>query len=385
MRCSFRGDGEGGKKELQRAAELAPDKKQINVELALASGKTPDPQLLSSWVEELKAGVAKDPTNTASREELGAAYVSRKQWAEAEAEFKRVLEAAPLSPGANRGMGLVRLGQNKPDEALPYLQAAVKVEPENIQVNLLLASYYETKGNGEQAVPYAEALLRANPSSANIKFRLASLYGRTGRVAQGIARAKEVVASVPKSADAHVLLGGLYVQNGELVPAIGALTTATQLAPNSDSAHFALGLAYERKGDTAAALTAYKRAITLNPKHAAAYNNAAYLNAAQAKNLDEALAFARKARDLQPNAGTVIDTLGFVHYQRGEYQQAEPLLKKASELVPKNATIFYHLGTTYQKLGKRDDAATALRRALQIDDRIPQAAEIQKLLTELKK
>ena len=380
-----RGDVEGAKKELQRAAELAPDKKRINVELALASGKTLDPQLLSSWVEELKAVVAKDPTNTASREELAGAYLSRKQWAEAEAELKRVLEASPLSPGANRGMALVRLGQKKPDEALPYLLAVVKVEPANPQANLLLASYYETKGNREQAVPYAEALLRANPDNADIKLRLANLYGLTGRVAQGIARAKEVVASAPKSAEAHLLLGGLYVRNGELAPAIDALTTATRLAPNSDAAHFTLGSAYERKGDTAAAITAYKRAIELNPKHAPAYNNAAYLYAAQAKNLDEALALAQKARDLQPNAGPVIDTLGFVHYQRGEYQQAEPLLKKASELAPKNATIFYHLGTTYYKLGRRDDATTALRRSLQIDDKIPQAAEIQMLLTELKK
>jgi Flp pilus assembly protein TadD len=163
------------------------------------------------------------------------------------------------------------------------------------------------------------------------------------------------------------------------------LTTATRLAPNSDAAHFTLGAAYDRKGDQAAALTAYKRAIALNPKHAPAYNNVAYLYATQAKNLDEALALAQKARDLQPNAGTVIDTLGFVHYQRGEYQQAEPLFKKASELVPRNATIFYHLGTTYYKLGRHADATTALRRSLQIDDRIPQAAEIQTLLTEMKK
>jgi Flp pilus assembly protein TadD len=80
-----------------------------------------------------------------------------------------------------------------------------------------------------------------------------------------------------------------------------------------------------------------------------------------------------------------MDTLGFVHYQRGEYPQAEPLLKKAAEIAPNNATIAYHLGMAYYKLGRRDDAAASLRRSLQLQETIPQANEIRSLLAELKK
>jgi tetratricopeptide (TPR) repeat protein len=125
--------------------------------------------------------------------------------------------------------------------------------------------------------------------------------------------------------------------------------------------------------------------IALQPKEAGAYNNLAWVYANQAKNLDEALALAQKALEIRPNNAALLDTLGFVHYQRGEYPKAEPLFKKATELVTNNATMFYHLGTTYHKLGKKDDAATALRRALQIDEKIPQAAEIQTLLAQLRK
>jgi Tfp pilus assembly protein PilF len=77
-----------------------------------------EPALLSSWVEELKAVQAKDPTNMARREELGQAYLRKNQLAEAEAEFKRVLETSPLSPTANRAMALILIGQKKPDDAL---------------------------------------------------------------------------------------------------------------------------------------------------------------------------------------------------------------------------------------------------------------------------
>jgi Flp pilus assembly protein TadD len=74
-----------------------------------------------------------------------------------------------------------------------------------------------------------------------------------------------------------------------------------------------------------------------------------------------------------------------VHYQRREYQQAEPLFKRANELADSNATILYHLGMTYYKLGRRDEAASTLRRVLQLQATIPQASEIRAVLEELRK
>src|SRR5262249_5112278 len=146
-----------------------------------------------------------------------------------------------------------------------------------------------------------------------------------------------------------------------------------------------LAFAYEQKGDVSNAIAEYKRTIALDPKNPAAYNNLAWLYAVQGKNLDEALTMSQKAKELRPNDSSILDTLGFVHYQRGEYQKAEPVLKKAAELAAKNPTVFYHLGTTYYKLGRRDDAGVALRRALELQGTIPQAAEIRSLLAELKK
>jgi Flp pilus assembly protein TadD len=181
------------------------------------------------------------------------------------------------------------------------------------------------------------------------------------------------------------VLGRLYLQKGDLPSAIDALSIATKLDPNSAGAHFALGTAYERKGELGGALAEYKRTIALKPNDPVAYNNAAWIYATQAKNLDEALALGQKAQELAPNNGSILDTLGFVHYQRGEYKKAEPLLKKAAELVTKNATVFYHLGMTYYKLGRREDATVALRRSLQLQETIPQAAEIRAVLAELGK
>jgi Flp pilus assembly protein TadD len=111
----------------------------------------------------------------------------------------------------------------------------------------------------------------------------------------------------------------------------------------------------------------------------------AWIHAVQGRNLDEAIVLARRARDLAPDAAGVLDTLGFVHYRRAEYDKAEPALRRAAELASGNATIHYHLGMTLYRLGRHDDAVSALRRALQLDESLPEAAEIRNVLTSLKR
>jgi len=59
------------------------------------------------------------------------------------------------------------------------------------------------------------------------------------------------------------------------------------------------------------------------------------------------------------------------------------VLKRAVELDARLAPIQYHLGVAYARLGRKDEAVGALRRALQIDDRFPDADAARRLLKEL--
>ena len=83
-----------------------------------------------------------------------------------------------------------------------------------------------------------------------------------------------------------------------------------------------------------------------------------------------------------PALAGVLDTLGFVHLQRREYDRAEPVLRQAVELAVSEGTIQYHLGLTYFRMGRRGDAAAWLRRSLQ-DPRLAEAAAARQLLREL--
>ena len=89
------------------------------------------------------------------------------------------------------------------------------------------------------------------------------------------------------------------------------------------------------------------------------------------------------AQELAPNSPSILDTVGFVYYQRKEYTKAEPVLRKAVELGARIAPVHYHLGMTYYRLGKKEDAIASLKRSLQLDERFSDAGEARRILREL--
>ena len=101
-----------------------------------------------------------------------------------------------------------------------------------------------------------------------------------------------------------------------------------------------------------------------------------------AENLDEALKLAEEAEQARPAAG-IIDTVGWVHYKRDEYDKAIEKFQKAIELSPLQPTIRYHLGLAYAKQGNKEMALQELNNAIRIDPDFKEAEDTRKVIEEL--
>ena len=379
----LRGDVEGATKWLTQAVRLNPDLWEVRVELAALSGQRPDDELLASRTRDLKASLEKEPSNIGLRNALARAYAIKRQLKEAETEYTRILALAPGFPPANFAMALIRLGEKKPDEAAEHLRAVLRTNPAHTEANILLSQYYQAKGNLQLATQHLEAVNRTNPSLGSVRLGLADLYGQVGRIDEGVARARALATERPNVPGIYMVLGVLELKRGHATEAIEAFRAASRLEPNSSRAHFALGTAYEEKGDIGKAIDAYKKAQSLEGKDPAPYNNIAWIYASQGRNLEEALSQAQRATELAPENPAILDTLGFVHFQLGRYDKAEPLLRQAAEQLRNNARVHYHLGMTYYRLGRKEDAGVSLRRALQLNGKLPEAQEARIILKEL--
>ena len=141
-----------------------------------------------------------------------------------------------------------------------------------------------------------------------------------------------------------------------------------------------LGTIYDMQKNFDLAEKRYRKALAIYPEFAPAANNLAYLLAAQGKNIDEALDFARKAKEKLPNDPSIMDTLGLVYYKKGLYDSAIGEFTDSLDKMPDNPTVHYHLGMTYYKKGDKNRARAELKKALSLDDGFDGSEEARQIL-----
>ncbi len=202
----------------------------------------------------------------------------------------------------------------------------------------------------------------------------------TGRPDDAILGAKRVLGGYPNAVGAPVILGTAYLQKRKLDSALAHLQKALAVAPDRPEVYLSLGTVYYQKGMMAQAEESYRKAIALAPNDPGGFNNLAWLFGERKTHLDEALQPAKQANELASNRGELLDTLGWVYFQKEMCAEAVEALKAAAGILPQDLTIRFHLGLVHWQQGRK---AAELRRALLIDPNFPKASRTREVLAAL--
>jgi tetratricopeptide (TPR) repeat protein len=194
---------------------------------------------------------------------------------------------------------------------------------------------------------------------------------------------QKAIESDPEYLKPYFALARIFLQNKQEDEAIAQYETVLSKNPQQAGPHMLLGTIYDMQRKFDLSEKHYRRALEISPDFAPAANNLAYLMASEGKNLDEALGFAQRAKEKLPDDPSIMDTLGWVYYQKGLYDSAIREFSDSLEKMPDNATLHYHLGLAYFKKDKKELAKAQLDKALQLNPKFDGAEDAQKLLSEL--
>jgi len=161
------------------------------------------------------------------------------------------------------------------------------------------------------------------------------------------------------------------------------LETVLAKNPQYSPALLTSGIIFERMGDFAKARDNYEKVLALNPKFAPALNNLAYIYSEKLNNLNRAGELARKAHELAPAEPSVQDTLGWVLYRQGKYQEAAELLEQSASKSSDKGEIQFHLGMANYMMGRLDEARAALQKAVSVPGDFPGKDEAKSRLALL--
>jgi len=186
----------------------------------------------------------------------------------------------------------------------------------------------------------------------------------------------QAIAKDPTYALAYTGLADTYAAsavNTWIAPTEGypkgkaAVKKALELDETLAEAHASLGgitMFYDL--DWAAAEREYKRAIELNPNDPIAYELYSYLLSAIGR-LDEGIAMAKRALELDPLSVLVSGDTGQAYYYARRYDEAIQQMK--SIVDPNDAGANIILGEIYEQKGMYDEAIAAYQKAIEASER----------------
>ncbi len=230
---------------------------------------------------------------------------------EAAAFYLRVLERHPRQPAANHLLGLVRLQQGLPQEAVERLSRAVSASPGNAQYLGNLGVALNAVGRHAEAVDtlrraiaadagFAEAYsnlgmacralrrygdaadacrqaVRLKPNEAGFHYNLANALADGGYTAEAEAEYRRAIELRPGYAGAIGALAALLDGWGRSGEALDLVDTALSRQPRDPQLHLRRARALYRLNRLEAAIDAFDRAIVLAPGFGEAHLQRAYI------------------------------------------------------------------------------------------------------------
>ena len=238
--------------------------------------------------------------------------------------------------------------------------------PARSELQLLRGQALLETGHSDEAIAAFEALGEDAEVGPRVRARAAEALFRAGK--SDAAEAKLLQLAETGDMEEVIVAAGALHRLELYERAIPLWLDAKRDDPEALDVRFWLGSAYERSGRRDTAIQEFRDLLARDDLFAPALNYLGYMWAEQGENLSEAADLIEKAVALEPNNGAYADSLGWVYFQQGEYDEALGHLEKAAQLVGDDAVVFEHLGDLYLALGRHSQAAESYQKAMALAD-----------------
>ena len=295
--------------------------------------------------------------------------VSQKQYDLAKANFPILLANAKTSEAKNAAeitaiIGLLSYQGGDYPAAEGYFQEALKLGFKDAdQIYLYLGQVNEKLNQAEQSLSWYNKVAPGQ-HYLEAQVNIATAMARGGKVDQAIDKL-DSLDNLNTQQQIIVIQteAALLVKAGRHQEAFDLLDKAVKNLPNTADLVYDYALAAERLKKFDLMEAELRKTIKDMPNFAAAYNALGYSFADRNIKLNEALSLIEKALSLSPNDHYILDSLGWVHFRKGNLNKALDYLQQAYQYNA-DPEIAAHLSEVLWQQGKQDQANVVLNEAL---------------------
>ncbi len=250
----------------------------------------------------------------------------------------------------------------------------------------------ETNNRNEEAIEVYEAIENDAAYRKPAVLRAAISLNRLDRMDDAEAAFKEALEGSGEDIQVLIAYGNMLrgrERYGEASTIYSRAISRLDSPIRQDwSLYYSRGITYERTDRWQNAETDFHKALELFPDQPLVLNYLGYSWVDMGINLEPALEMIRKAVQLRPNDGYIVDSLGWAYYRLGRFDDAVVELERAVSLRASDPIINDHLGDAYWKVGRILEAQFQWRHARDLGaedeelERINRKIELQTLIEE---
>jgi protein O-GlcNAc transferase len=284
---------------------------------------------------------------------------------EAEAIYRKLVEANPNHADAMHLLGYVTYQTGREEGGLEIIRRAIAMDPKR-------AMFYCNEGvvlaalrRHDEAIESYHRALALQDKFPEVWFNLGGSLRALGKTDESISAYKMALAQRPDYADAFNALGDLMSYYTRWEEAESAYAAALKARPNYAEAAGNLGFVLERLGKLDEAIVACRKSLALRPESShTCYRLANTLM--RRGNWMEAVASYRRVIAMQPDFSEAYTALAGALREKGDFNEALSLYRQAMVLKPSSPEIYHNLAMTLEAGGQYDEAGAAYRQALKL-------------------
>jgi len=319
--------------------------------------------------ETLRQGLEELPDNQLLRLALAERLVSHEKYEGAYEQFSILHDALPANDEISQALGGLTIELGKWEEAREIWNALLDKPGRRDRAHYFLAQVEQNTGNPEAAYKLYEKVDGLLMTDARIQ--MSRLLVEQGKVEEALKLLTVQRLLSPEDAIRLYLEEATVLSDaGRDIEVMELLDKALEEFPLHSDLLYARALQGEKMGDIGILERDLRKVIEQDPDHAQALNALGYTLADETTRFEEAFELISKAYALMPESAAILDSMGWVHYRRGNLDEAIKFLEKAAA-ADKDGEIAAHLGEVYWAKGWRDKAMKVWMDALQRDPENP--------------
>jgi tetratricopeptide (TPR) repeat protein len=317
-------------------------------------------------VVSLEKAVDSNPGNQNLRLTYARLLVDIKEYDKARAQFEKLHEASPDDAELLYTLGLLSLESQRLDDAEKYMMMLVRMDERDGEAQYYLGRIYENRKQYDRAIEWYEEV-HVSDYQFDARLRIADMLGLSGKTEEAI----EHLDAMLEGSQSNGSLVRIFISKGELLrlahryeEAMTVFDTALDIIPGNSDLLYARALVAERLGRIDQLEEDLKIILKTEPDNAHALNALGFTLADQTDRFQEAYGYLKRAIEIMPDDPAIIDSLGWVQYRMGNYEEAERLLRTALSRF-EDAEIAAHLGEVLWVKGKQQEARGIWQKALE--------------------